>query len=244
MPVTGVAVSFAPSVEVLLKAKAQGCNVVLADAHPYFSYDTKWSNLPGVMSTVTASPVVARKRALIEAEGMAVLRLRSAWRAKYPDAAAAALATALGFSVLPGSAGREFVIASCGGVVGDHFARVQERLGVTAPRLLGLARQPARHIAITTGLLPPSNLRKVLDDPRVDTVIAGEVVEWEAGPYMQDAISSGRRASLILTGYAASLEPAAAAVTSWASKALSDLLVVHIPGGSPIWAPMFGKGAA
>jgi putative NIF3 family GTP cyclohydrolase 1 type 2 len=42
MPVTGVATCAAPSLDVLRRAVADGCNLLLADGHPFYTYDAAW----------------------------------------------------------------------------------------------------------------------------------------------------------------------------------------------------------
>jgi len=241
--VTGVAVSFAPSVEVLRRAREGGCNVVLADAHPFFHYDAYWSRLPGVFATVEASEAVAAKRALIEQGGLAVLRLRTAWNAANPGAAAAALARALRLSPR-GDAEQPYVTCDVSGrLAGELISDVETILKASALRVVGSPRTRVRRVAVAPGLVTTERLGEILQDPTIDVVIGGEVIEWHAGPYMQDVIASGRRATLILTGFAASLEPGAAALHAFAQAQLAGVRVIHLPGREPIWAPVRGVAA-
>ena len=62
----------------------------------------------------------------------------------------------------------------------------------------------------------PARLGDALRDQAVDAVIAGEVIEWEGGPYMIDVQGTGRKCALLLIGFANSLDPDATALAQWA----------------------------
>ena len=79
-------------------------------------------------------------------------------------------------------------------------------------------------------------LAKVLQEPAVDAVVIGEPVEWEASPYIQDVIASGRKTSLIVLGLAASEEPGSAELAAWLKSFLADVPVEFIPAGEPFAA--------
>ena len=76
----------------------------------------------------------------------------------------------------------------------------------------------------------------MLSDPDVDAVIGGEVVEWEGGPYFEDVIGSGRKAGLMLLGFASSREPLADSLASWVAEVVADVPVTTVHDIDPIHA--------
>jgi hypothetical protein len=78
MPVTGVATCAAPSLDVLRRAVADGCNLLLADGHPFFTYDAAWIT-KGATDAIAHAPVTMAKADYVRRAGLAVIRLPSAW---------------------------------------------------------------------------------------------------------------------------------------------------------------------
>lgn len=117
MPVTGVATCAAPSLDVLRRAVADGCNLLLADGHPFFTYDAAWIT-KGATHAIAHAPVTMAKADYMRRAGLAVIRLPSAWAAAMSAVGSVSLATWLGLGPgVPVPSGGDFVI------VGGALAR-------------------------------------------------------------------------------------------------------------------------
>lgn len=233
MEVSGVATCFSPSVDVLKRAAAQKVNLVVALGHPFYRYDPLRPGAPP-RQLIEALPSVLAKRELIAQQNLAVVRVRMAWEAVRPGAGPLALAKALGLSQ-PQAAGDDFVVCATSAPAAGKWVQALSRSGHAGLRLMGDPATSITRVAVASGLVTPEKLGRMLADPAVNGVICGEVVEWEAGPYMQDVIASGRRAAMILTGFAASQEPNAAAMADWMRDLLPELHVSYLSDANPIW---------
>ncbi|WP_232491784.1 Nif3-like dinuclear metal center hexameric protein [Novosphingobium kaempferiae] len=232
--VTGIATCAMPSVEVVRRAIAARLNVILCDGHPYYLYDPLWSSLPGTKEAIASMPEVAEKRRLIEDAGLAVVRLRSAWNAAQPASAAMSLAAALGLKASAPPTGQDFVVCD---LAGEKVLQFAKRIHTTGTRLIGDPAWTISRIAVVPGMASPARLGAALRDSRVDAVIAGEVIEWEGGPYMLDVQATGRKCALMLTGLADSLDPNADAVARWARTTFAKARVEAFHGnGDFIWS--------
>lgn len=239
-----IATCFSPSVNVLRRASAAGCDLVIADGHPYYTYDNtrvQQTRLEDVLPT----PVGLAKKQLVEMLGMAIARYPTAYGSKFPSGAAMALANEWGF---PGAAApdenADFVIADIATEPFEAFARrLAQEKGCTGIRLIGAADLPVNRVAIGTGMLAPTVLGRMLADPMVDAVIGGEVVEWEGGPYFEDVIASGRNAGLILTGFAMSREPMTRALARLVREVMPGVEVVELMDSDPVWTVHAGEAA-
>lgn len=118
--------------------------------------------------------------------------------------------------------------------MGALARRIGDRGRFDGIRLIGDTAGPVKRVAIANGLVTPKRMAAMLADPDVDAIVCGEVVEWEAGPYFQDARAAGRRCGLILTGFAASQEPLADALARWASQILPQTRVVPFAQDVPV----------
>lgn len=92
MPVTGVATCAAPSLDVLRLAVADGCNLLLADGHPFYTYDAAWI-AKGATDAIAHAPVTMAKADYMRRAGLAVIRLPSAWTMARPALGSVSLAT-------------------------------------------------------------------------------------------------------------------------------------------------------
>lgn len=218
----GIATCFAPSIDVLRQAIASGRNLILCDAHPFYLYDPMWSAQPGVKETLAAAPASEAKRKLVAEAGLTILRLRTAWEGAMPASASMALAQAIKLAPGHPSGRADFVLC-------EMPATNAGALGLRMPghgcRVIGDPDWPVRKVAVAAGMATPARLGQMLADPSVDAVVAGEVIEWEGGPYMVDLQATGRRCALLLCGFAASLEPAASSWSAWAKTVLPGVSV-------------------
>ncbi len=239
-----IATCFSPSVSVLRRAAERGCDMVIADGHPLYTYDAsrvQRTRLEDVIDT----PVGLAKQQLVEMLGMAIARFPSAYAARHRSGAAQALADAWGLAGAQApSAEAEFVIADIASEPFEEFARrLSRENNCHGIRLIGAPEQLVNRVAIGTGMLSPTALGRMLADPMVDAVIGGEVVEWEGGPYFEDVIAAGRNAGLILTGFAMSREPMTHALGTLVREAVAGVEVVELLGDDPVWAVPQGEAA-
>lgn len=231
--IRGIAACGMPSVDVLRQAIATGRNLILCDGHPFYLYDRYARD----MSALRNTPQMAVKRKIIEEAGLAIVRIHSAWQTAKPASAARSLAVALGLTPTPDT-GRSFVTCEVATTIGG-LARHIRTDGV---RLIGDPRWPVSRVAVLPGMASPTRLGAALRDPAIDAVIAGEVIEWEGGPYMIDVQGTGRRCGLLLTGFANSMDPDAAALADWARDIFAGVPVDALRNdGNFIWSVKGGR---
>lgn len=232
--VSGIATCAMPTVEAIRKAIAVGCNVLLCDGHPSYFYDSMWSAAPSIAATIDAMPEVVAKGRMIDQGGLAIIRIHTAWQAAQPASAARSFTAELGLGTQVANIAVDHVICDVEPLTVAQFAK---RIGTSGGRLIGDREWPVSRVAVMSGIASPAQLGGILRDPRIDAVVAGEVIEWEGGPYMLDVQETGRRCSLILAGFANSLEPDAAAMAQWAAKIFAPMPVKPLRSdGDFIWS--------
>src|ERR1035437_391546 len=99
-PVRGVAVCYAPTVDVLRRAAAERKNLILSREHPFFLHGglNYGYTSGGLEAALKDDPVTKAKREIIAANQLMVLRFGGAWDQFRPKAASLALAQALGLT--------------------------------------------------------------------------------------------------------------------------------------------------
>jgi putative NIF3 family GTP cyclohydrolase 1 type 2 len=250
--VDSAVVCFAPSVEVIERCVAEKKRFIISREHPYYLHDwspeqpqsENWSaTLPKAEENDAA---VNKKKALLKDNGIIVYRLCSAWDKARPTAQAAALANALGLRAQPSpaAAGAEAVYADVPATTLDRLAHMASaRLNSPALRVAGDPNLPVSRIAVMHGLVGTLSLAKALRDPSASAVIVGETCEWEATPYFQDVMATGRRIGMLLVGYESSEDPGCADVAHWIQSVVPGLTAVWWKDSDPLWIPWPGAAA-
>lgn len=232
--VTGISTCSMPSVTILRQVVQAGHNVVLCDGHPFYLYDPYWSAQPGLSDMIDAMPQVVAKRKIIEDAGLAIIRIHSAWQGAKPHSAALSLARALDLS--PGASAKDQDFVLCD-LPATNVAGLARRIRTDGIRLIGDPAWKVARVAVMPGMASPARLGAALRDTAVDTVIAGEVIEWEGGPYMIDVQGAGRNCALLLTGFSVSMDPDATALADWARQAFAGVPVTaRHNDGDFIWS--------
>jgi putative NIF3 family GTP cyclohydrolase 1 type 2 len=220
--VRGVVVCARASTAVIRRAAELGANLVISrQAFLGDSQDRAVSK---------PEPALAAKLALIEASGIAVLRLQDPRMGIAGQAITRALPRAIGLhrpqAGLNPAEGLVYALPATPIAMLVH--RIKQALGTSTVRLVGDPALLARSLAFATESSRPNALAPLLARSDVNLLVAGEVHETETTAYVLDAIALGQPKALLLTGSIALEEPAARALAEWL-KGITPVNVTYLP---------------
>lgn len=240
--ITGIATTFAPSLDVLRKAAASGKNLIISRESPFWNRGAAVAGYSGAGAAPKGDDMQRNatfqfKNEFIQKNNLAVFRLFDNWNARKPDAQAEGLAKALGWEKArkPGAAVPMYSVAST--TLQDLAKAIRARLNNKGIRVIGNPQTRVANVALTHGFLLVPELQQVLKTPNVDCIIAGEPVEWESGPYFHDLVASGEKKGMIVIGHLASEEPGCGEMAAWLKTIVTEVPVEFIPAGDPFWVP-------
>jgi putative NIF3 family GTP cyclohydrolase 1 type 2 len=220
--VKGIVVAARASTPVLRRALALGANIIIS--REAFLSDSQ--DRP----VAKPEPALAEKIALIEKNGLAVLRLQDP-RTK---PAGVAITTAYPDAIGLRSPQRDVNLAE-GLIYRLQPTRVLElvrRSKTVLPtgtvRLVGDAHMAVTGVAVATESSRPNALAPLIARTDVNLLIAGEVHETETTAYVMDAIAIGQRKAMLLVGSIAKEEPSARRLAAWL-RTITDKLVTYVP---------------
>ncbi|PKP68918.1 MAG: hypothetical protein CVT83_04780 [Alphaproteobacteria bacterium HGW-Alphaproteobacteria-5] len=226
-----------PSVAVLRVAAAKPGTLVIAREHPYYLHDESvWSARVDTELLASNDPVVAGKKAIIEAGGVAVYRLSRAWDAAHPKAQAEALAETLGWKTAESGSGRK-AVCDIAPVALETLARqVKERLEAGHVRVTGARDARISRVALLPEFISIVEARELMAaTPLVDGIVCGESCEWEAAVYLKDTFDMRRAPiSLIFAGTQPTQEPGVRAMHGWIAKRFKKLAVAYQDIARPV----------
>jgi putative NIF3 family GTP cyclohydrolase 1 type 2 len=230
--VTGILVANTPSVEAIRLAVATGKNCILCREHPYYLFGEYLS--VGLPDALADDPVFKAKRQLIEDHHLLIIRLAALWDTARPKWFSSALARELGWQPEAGNPGDQWTTAYCNiprTSLLELASFASARLEAKALRMVGDPNQSISRVAVIHGFaFPTLVLNHTLQDIAVDCIVTGNTPEVDhCTTYIRDAITAGRRISLVQVGYEKSDYPGAVEWTKWLKNVLPGMPIVVQP---------------
>jgi len=245
--VTGIVTTALASLDVLGQAVKAGANMIVTSEPTFFAHaDTptpparrfpRTAGAPPDAAPATPRPpdlVFSAKDEFIRKNNLIVWRFSDHWRQRTPDPFAQGLANVLGWSKSAGGDPRQLTIAqtSLDALVSHVKQSLKSRGGI---RVVGDPKLHVGKVAILPGSTPIQASLKAL--PAVDTILAGEVREWESVEYVRDTIDLGGKKSLVLVGRIVSEEPGMQLCATWLKTIVPELKTSWVAVPDPYWRP-------
>lgn len=224
--VSGILVANDPSVDAIRVAIATGKNCILCREHPFYLYGEYLS--VGLADALADDPVLKAKRKLTEDHHLLIIRLASLWDTARPKWFSSALARELGWQPEAGKPGDQWSTAYCNipRTTLSELARfASTRLQAKILRMVGDPNEQITRVALIHGFaFPTLVLNHALKDRAVDCIVTGNTPEVDhCTTYIRDAITAGRRISLVQVGYEKSDYPGAVELTKWLKSILPGM---------------------
>lgn len=240
--VTGIAVTWTPTFDVLRRAAARNLNLILSLEPPFWNGKAPEGRSPG-QAELEVDPTYRLKSALMEQNRVNILNVRDGWTHRAEDGQLRGLARALDWEkhyrpkagTSAWSRGNNsFVLPATS--FGELAAKMKQQLKARAIRCIGDPKIRVTNIELTHGYFLVSDLQQALDDPAVDVVVCGEACEWEAAPYFMDLIASGQKKGMIMLGSEVSSDPGCGELATWAREFISEVPLEWQSAGEPFQA--------
>ena len=224
--VSGILVANEPSVEAIRLAVATGKNCILSREHPFYLYGEYLA--AGLADALVGDPVLKAKRQLIEDHHLLIIRLAALWDTARPKWFSSALARALGWKPEAGKPGDQWTTVYCKiprTTLLELANSASKRLEAKTLRMVGDPNQSIARVAVIHGFaFPTLVLNHALQDLEVDCIITGNTPEVDhCTTYIRDAITAGRKISLVQVGYAKSDYAGAVELTEWLKNILPGM---------------------
>jgi hypothetical protein len=237
--VSGILVANEPSVEAIRLAVAAGKNCILCREHPFYLYGEYLA--VGLADALAGDPVLTAKRQLIEDHHLLIIRLAALWDMARPKWFSSALARELGWQPEAGNPGDQWTNANCNiprTTLSELANFASARLEAKTLRMVGDPNQSIARVAVIHGFaFPTLVLSHTLQDLAVDCIVTGATAEVDhCTTYIRDAITAGRRISLVQVGYEKSDYPGAVELTTWLKSVLPGMPIeVQPPPSELCW---------
>jgi hypothetical protein len=248
--VTGVAVAWTPTLEVIRKAIAEKKNFILTKEGPFWedSADRPERGVSGQSpkALIEGTSVYRFKKEYLEKNGIVVWRFSQNWERTHRNFSLQGLAASLGWEKHADTASNtswgavdaaQYVVPKTS--LADLMALLKQRLNANAPRALGDPNAQIQKVVIHPGFLTKLNMMAIASHWKPDAVLCGDACEWEAFEYCEDLITAGWSKAMMLAGLAVSQDAGAKQVAAWLQSIGLDVPTASIATGSP-FTPLTG----
>lgn len=225
--VTGMAVTFMGTYEVLRRAAERGLNFVMTHEPVFYNHMDDKQRLAG-------DAVFAAKCALMEQKGLVVWRFHDYPHAQRPDAILAGMTEALGWKAYQ-SRDDAHLFELPETTLGELAGMLKGRLGAAVVRGVGRQEMRVRRVALSPGSPGADNHLRFLQRGDVEVLVTGETAEWETNEYVRDAAAAGMTKGLVLVGHRNSEEAGMEFVARWARGIVTEVPVEYVGAGDPFW---------
>ena len=228
-PVTGIATTFAATMDVLQRAAASGKNLIIAHEPTFYNHLDQTDELKN-------DAVYQAKRQFIEEHGMVVFRFHDHWHQHRPDGILTGMVAALGWGDYQDKT-TPYLFQHPSVTLNQLAEEAKRKLNIRALRVVGAPDMNVTGIAFLPGASGSEKQIEALERPDVQVLVAGESREWETVEYVRDASTQGKKKALILLGHVPSEEAGMKYCAEWLKTFLPGVPIEFVPAGEPFWTP-------
>jgi len=227
--VTGIATTAFCSFEVVQRASAAGCNMIIPHEVTY------WNDRDDV-GIVSGDPLYTTKVDFMRKNNIVVFRMHDHMHAQRPDFTYVGSARDVGldpkYETAPNS--HRFIVPET--TLGALAAEVRTRTGARALRVVGNPNAKVSRIQLGVGYATPA-----IQNADIDVVISGEQQETDgtldSPEYVLDAVTLGINKGWIMLGHTISEEAGMLEMAQWIKQFVPEVPVQLVKAGEPFWAP-------
>lgn len=227
--VTGIVTTFTPSYEVLKKAVAAGCNMIITHEPTYYSGSDDYS-------AIQDDKVLQDKLKYIAQNGLVIWRFHDHMHRTNPDGIYEGMIDRLGW--------RDFLISTKNNIFNipqttllNLSNHLKQKFAVDTIRVIGDPALETTKVGLAAGSGSSVSQMKMLGSNEVDVLVIGETREWETVEYARDAMAQGKNKGLIILGHCISEEAGMKYCATWLEGFVKDIPIKFIPAKNPFWAP-------
>ncbi len=223
--VSGIVTTMFATMEVIKKTIDRGSNFIIAHEPTFYNHadETNWLENDKVYRT---------KMDLLKKHQVAVWRNHDYIHRHIPDGVLSSVVSRLGWT-------DHFTVS-------NHMARLpamtlntliqhtKKRMGIDIVRYIGNLDETCSKILLMPGAAGGRRQIESISKEQPDTLICGEIQEWETAEYVRDARAGGQKISLIVLGHIASEEPGSEYMADWLRKKFPAIPVDHMPAGNSL----------
>ena len=221
--VKSVVVTFMATYEVIEKAIELGADLIITHEPTFYGHTDE-------IDWLEHDPIYQAKRRLIDEHHIAIWRFHDYLHSLQPDPTLTGLLKALGWSAYTLS-DQPFTCQLPPRSLHDLTLEIKAKLGGATLRVVGDPQMSCQRVGLLVGACGGNMHISGFSDWSLDTLVCGEINEWETNEYVRDALATGHAKALIVIGHSVSEEDGMREVIPWLQTRLPELPITFLPTG-------------
>jgi putative NIF3 family GTP cyclohydrolase 1 type 2 len=226
--VTGIISCMFATMDVLKQAVAKKCNLIIVHEPLYYNHldETK---------TLQNDEVYLEKRRFIIDHKLVIWRFHDYIHSMKPDGIVTGMVAKLGWKnyVSQGST-NQFVLPET--TLKELLKNLKQIFPKNAFYVIGNPEMKLSNVRLAVGAPGSTTHIRLLEDKKIDVLLAGESPQWETYEYMRDAVSQGRNKAVIFLGHISSEEAGMDYCSTWLKGFIKDVPVYFVESGPSFWS--------
>jgi putative NIF3 family GTP cyclohydrolase 1 type 2 len=237
-PIHGIATTMMATLDVVERAVAQGCNMIVSHETPFYIHQDRIDDTasPGGID-LTNDPTLRYKLDFCAKNNVCIFHFHDHWHAHHPDGIAQGMVNQLGWQKNVNDPADPKKLTFDGIPLAKFSQQMAASLNAHTIRVLGDPALPVRRVVTSWGYVSREPGIKTFANPDVDVFIGGETREWELVEYCQDSIKAGNKKALIIVGHVMSEQGGMILAADWLKSFVSEVPVKFVPANEPFWTP-------
>lgn len=221
-PVTGIVCSFMATMDVLYKAVAHNCNMIITHEPIFYNHLDETSQFDH-------DPVVDAKKKYIADHKLVIWRFHDHFHRMKPDGILTGMIRKLDWEAYQTDDPLIFKLPEM--TVRELAVTLKNKFSSATVRIIGDPAMKVSSVAYAAGAPGYMMHVKLLERNDVDALVGGEVPEWESISYVRDAVSQGKKKAMILIGHVNSEEAGMNYCSEWLKGFVTGTPILFIKAG-------------
>jgi putative NIF3 family GTP cyclohydrolase 1 type 2 len=227
-PVKGIVTSMFATMDVLKQAVSKNCNLIIVHEPLYYNHldeTTQFSN----------DQVFLEKQKYIRDHKLVIWRFHDYIHSMKPDGVELGMLAKLGWKeyAVNGSLD-QFKLPET--TLKELLKTLKQIFPKYTFYVIGDPEMKLTNVTLAPGAPGSMQHIRLLENDKVDVVLAGESPQWETYEYTRDAVSQGRKKAVIFLGHTASEEAGMDYCSQWLKTFIKDIPVYFVECGPSYWA--------
>lgn len=210
----GIAVCMFADMETLKKAVKLGCNFIITHEPTFYNHEDE-------TSMYEQDDVYKEKLKFINDHNLVIFRFHDHIHRTKPDGIYVGMINKLKWKdYAQNERGTHFIIPETN--LNDFASDIKQKLGLETVRVIGKPGMKFTKVGLAVGAPGGQTHIKMLSQPDVEVMVAGEAPEWESYLYANDAVSLGKNKAVIFLGHIKSEEAGMEYCAEWLREFVID----------------------
>jgi putative NIF3 family GTP cyclohydrolase 1 type 2 len=226
--VTGIISCMFATMDVLKQAVSKNCNLIVVHEPLYYNHLDETKMLQN-------DEVYLEKKRFISEHKLVIWRFHDYIHSMEPDGIETGMIAKLGWKdyLLKGST-NQFVLPET--TLKVLLSNLKQIFPKNAFYVIGNPEMKLSNVRLAAGAPGSTRHIRLLEDKKIDVLLAGESPQWETYEYMRDAVSQGRKKAIIFLGHISSEEAGMDYCSTWLKSFIPDVPVYFVESGPSFWS--------